>query len=157
MAKVLLSDQIGSPTPVWTVNPHLSRQDNGNSGVDNPAFYDSESGLCSREDAYPKKPVAWTGDETHCSKRQCGGRLVLLMVAVCLLLAVLMAMVTAVIYLAVGEVRTTWQDEAEFQDMEEGISLVEGHLRITNRVFTKDLLQSHSEAFRKLAFSDHTQ
>ncbi|GFS61684.1 vitellogenin receptor [Trichonephila clavipes] len=32
-----------------------------------------------------------------------------------------------------------------------GISLVEGHLRITNRVFTKDLLQSHSEAFRKLA------
>ncbi|GIY04042.1 hypothetical protein CDAR_31292 [Caerostris darwini] len=124
MAKVLLSDQIGSPTPVWTVNPHLSRQDNGNSGVDNPAFYDSESGLCSREDAYPKKPVAWTGDETHCSKRQCGGRLVLLMVAVCLLLAVLMAMVTAVIYLAVGEVRTTWQDEAEFQDMEEGISLI---------------------------------
>ncbi|CAL1281372.1 unnamed protein product [Larinioides sclopetarius] len=150
MAKVL-SDRIGAPTPVWTINPLLARQDNVNPGVDNPAFYDSESGLCSKEDVYQKKQSTWSSDDNPCTKKQCNGRLVLLMVAICLLLAVLMAMVTAVIYLAVGEVRTTWQDETEFQEMEEGITLVEGHLRITNRVFTKDLLQQHSEAFRKLA------
>ncbi|KAF8793113.1 Vitellogenin receptor like protein [Argiope bruennichi] len=150
MAKVL-SDRIGAPTPVWTINPLLARQDNVNPGVDNPAFYDSESGLCSKEDVYQKKQSTWSSDDNPCKKKQCNGRLVLLMVAICLLLAVLMAMVTAVIYLAVGEVRTTWQDETEFQEMEEGITLVEGHLRITNRVFTKDLLQPHSEAFRKLA------
>ena len=32
-----------------------------------------------------------------------------------------------------------------------GLSLVEGHLRITNRVFTKDLLDPKSEAFQKLS------
>ncbi|GFS61683.1 vitellogenin receptor [Trichonephila clavipes] len=87
--------------------------------VDNPAFYDSESGLCTKEDAYQKKQSTWS-EEGSCSKRQCNGRLLILMVSVCLLLAVLMAMVTAVIYLAVGEVRTTWQDDAEFQEAEEG-------------------------------------
>lgn len=152
MAKVV-SERIGRPVAVWTVDPLLScgtGQEEAKMGVDNPAFYDSETGLCSKVD--PKKKQNSWSDNTSYTKRQYNGRLIFLLVAIFILLAVLVAMVTTVVYLAVGEVRMSLSEDAEFQELEEeGLSLVEGHLRITNRVFTKDLLDPKSEAFKKLS------
>lgn len=66
--------------------------------MDNPAFYDSETGLCSKVD--PKKKQNSWSDNTSYTKRQYNGRLIFLLVAIFILLAVLVAMVTTVVYLA---------------------------------------------------------
>ncbi|KFM63554.1 Vitellogenin receptor, partial [Stegodyphus mimosarum] len=46
----------------------------------------------------------------------------------------------------------TWQEEKQPIRGDEGIYLVEGEIVITNRMFTKDLLNPYSEAYRKLSF-----
>ncbi|XP_042903701.1 low-density lipoprotein receptor-related protein 2 [Parasteatoda tepidariorum] len=141
MAK-LHSGRIG--TSVWTVDPLLSRTNSmGTHGVDNPAFYDTEL------NPPKKKPDGDDDDDVSYSKKQCNGRL--LIVATLLLLMVLIAMIGTVIYLAVGEVRLTWDEENELQESEDGMSLVVGEIRITNRVFTKDLLHSGNSVYHRLS------
>ncbi|KAG8181349.1 hypothetical protein JTE90_007756 [Oedothorax gibbosus] len=127
--------------------------------LDNPAFYQEESDIGrsrkeaeDQDHAYSIQEAELDGKGVERRWRRFGGRVVMLVGAICVLLAVLLAMVAAVVYLAVGEVRTSWQSEHEYREAEEGlVSVVEGRLRITNRVFTTDLLDSHSAAHAQLS------
>ncbi|XP_054722001.1 uncharacterized protein LOC129231663 [Uloborus diversus] len=147
------SQRVGRPIPVWTVHPLLSRtttQENLNTGVDNPMYYDSESGLCSKQDVCKKKHDTWSDTESYTEKEN-GGRVHLLLVSICILLLILIGMIITVIYLAIGEVRLSSMDvDDDFQD-DEGISLVEGRIRITNRLYKVQFKDERTEEFRKLS------